>query len=72
MDEMKKIAKFLSFNNFNASRPIMSPILIFSSLTFGGVLGKVKLNIPNTNAAIPAKRNVFLSIPSEIAVVESQ
>jgi hypothetical protein len=28
----------------------------------GGVLGKIKLNNPSTNAAIPDKRKVFLIV----------
>ena len=53
MEEIKKMAKFLSFSSFNASSPMISFRLTFSlALLVGGVLGKVKLNNPKTSEAI--------------------
>jgi hypothetical protein len=45
---------------FKASSPSKSPTLVFSFETIvGGVLGKIKLNNPSTNAAIPDKEKCF-------------
>jgi hypothetical protein len=59
IDEIKNIAKFLSFNNFKASSPSKSPTLFSFETIVGGVLGKIKLNNPSTNAAIPDKEKCF-------------
>ena len=49
---------------------MISPILIFSSETLGGVAGRVKLNNPKTKAAAPANKKVFFNIP--LAKLESE
>ncbi|MNT39401.1 hypothetical protein D3C72_1756440 [compost metagenome] len=66
---MKKIKKFLSFNNLIASRPIIDAKDGFSpsSNLTGGVLGKAKENTPSTNEATPDIKNVFFKAPSEAA-----
>ena len=65
--------KFLSFNNFKASRPNISETFTLVPLaTFGGVFGKVKLNIPKTKEAIEANKKVFFIIPAFTFASESQ
>ena len=57
----------MSFNNFRASSPNISDILTFSPFaTFGGVLGKVKLNNPRIADAIAVIMKVFCSKPFSI------
>src|SRR5690606_7911355 len=69
----KNTRKFLSLNNFIASRPIIDASEAFSlSLTFtGGVLGNTKLNNPRTNEAIDAIRKVFFRNPAATPSDES-
>ena len=72
IDATKNKAKFLSFNNFKASKPSISDILTFvPGKTLGGVFGSVKLNTPKTNEAIAANKKVFFINPAFTAVSES-
>ena len=64
--------KFLSFNNFSASNPKTSDTFISVPFAiFGGVLGKVKLNIPKISEAMEASRNVFFIKPAFTLCEES-
>ena len=49
-DEIKKIKKLLSFNNTNASLPMICAKVVFPSAV-GGVEGKKKAITPNNAAA---------------------
>jgi len=63
-DEIKKIRKFLPFNNASASSPRISRKVTFSPLLLGGVLGRVKLKSPSAAEAMDTIKKVYLSIPS--------
>ncbi len=53
MEVRKNWKKFLSFNNFSASKPSMSPIVGFAPVfPLGGVSGRTKLKNPR-NAETP-------------------
>src|SRR5258706_15884903 len=58
-DAIKKTAKFLSFNNFSASSPSISPIEADFPFLGGGVLGRKKLNRPSTSDVTLANKNVL-------------
>jgi hypothetical protein len=64
MEQIKKMRKFLSFNNPNASRPMISEKFALVPALGGGVCGKVKLNNPNAAETIAVRRNVLTSAPS--------
>src|SRR3954470_23925331 len=59
---MKKIRKFLSFNNPIASRPIISLKVVFVPALGGGVFGKVKLKRPIIKETQAARRKVFARV----------
>ena len=64
-EEIKKTKKFLSFNNFKASKPKIPEIETVSSLfILGGVFGKKKLKTPKTTDTIAVIKKVFCNIPA--------
>ena len=72
-EEIKKTKKFLSFNNFKASKPkILEIVTVSSLLILGGVLGKKKLKTPKTTDTIAVIKKVFCSIPATAFSLESQ
>ena len=58
-DEIKKTRKLLSFNNFKASSPMISPNEIDLPAAPGGVCGKNKLRTPKMAEAPEANKNVL-------------
>ena len=73
IEDAKKTRKFRSFKSDKASKPNISRKPTFSPLaTTGGVLGKVKLKIPNTAEAIAVIKKVFFRAPAAKASVVSQ